>query len=273
LANVGHITPVAANIRNDASVAAAVAGVDHVVNLVGILYESGAQRFAAIHAEGAGRVAAAAKAAGAKRLLHVSAMGADPGSPALYARSKAEGEAAVRSAFPEAVILRPSIVFGPEDDFFNRFAGMARFSPALPLIGGGKTRFQPVYVGDVADAAAKILTAPLDAPFPYAGKTYELAGPKIYSFRELMELLLSEIGRKRVLLPIPWGIARMQAAVLGLLPFPPLTPDQVKLLERDNVASGQLPGFAELAIAPSGPEAVLPAYLDRFRLGGRFSRA
>ncbi|HEX4569547.1 MAG TPA: complex I NDUFA9 subunit family protein [Dongiaceae bacterium] len=273
LGNVGHITPVAANIRNDASVAAAVAGVDHVVNLVGILYESGAQRFAAIHAEGAGRVAAAAKAAGAKRLLHISAMGADPGSPALYARSKAEGEAAVRSAFPEAVILRPSIVFGPEDDFFNRFGEMARFSPALPLIGGGKTRFQPVYVGDVADAAARILAAPLDAPFPHAGKTYELAGPRVYSFRELMELLLAEIGRKRLLVTVPWGMARLQAAVLGLLPFPPLTTDQVKLLERDNVASGQLPGLAELGIAPSGLEAILPAYLDRFRLGGRFSRA
>ena len=139
------------------------------------------------------------------------------------------------------MILRPSIVFGPEDDFFNRFAGMARFSPALPLIGGGKT--------------------------------YELAGPRVYSFRELMELLLAEIGRKRLLLPIPWGVARLQAAVLGLLPFPPLTTDQVKLLERDNVAGGQLPGFAELGIAPSGPEAILPAYLDRFRLGSRFSRA
>jgi NADH dehydrogenase len=171
------------------------------------------------------------------------------------------------------VILRPSIVFGPEDDFFNRFAGMARFSPALPLIGGGKTRFQPVYVSDVADAAAGILSAPLDAPFPYAGKTYELAGPRAYSFRQLMELLLAEIGRKRLLLPIPWGVARLQAAVLGLLPFPPLTPDQVKLLERDNVASGQLPGLAELGIAPSGLEAILPVYLDRFRVGGRFSRA
>lgn len=273
MGNVGQITPIAANIRHEASVAAAVAGVDYVVNLVGVLYESGPQRFAAVHAEGARRVAAAAKAAGVRRLLHVSAIGADPQSPALYARTKAEGEAGVRAGFPEAVILRPSIVFGPEDDFFNRFAEMARLSPVLPLIGGGKTRFQPVYVGNVADAAARILSAPEDAPFPHAGKTYELAGPRVYSFKELMELMLADIGRKRMLVTVPWGMARLQAAILGLLPKPPLTTDQVKLLQRDNVASGTLPGFAELGIIPDGPEAILPAYLDRFRPGGRFARA
>jgi NADH dehydrogenase len=274
LGDVGQITPIAANIRNDASVAAAVAGVNHVVNLVGVLYERGPQRFAAVHAEGAGRIAAAAAAAGVTRLLHVSALGADAQSPALYARSKAEGEALVRRHYPDAVILRPSIVFGPEDDFFNRFGAMARFSPVLPLIGGGKTRFQPVYVADVADAAAVILDAPVDAPFAHAGKTYELAGPRTYSFRELMELLLAEIGRRRILLPVPWGLARLQASVLGLLPVPPLTLDQVKLLERDNIASGEAPGFAQLGIVPSGPEAILPAYLDRFRRGGgRFVRA
>src|SRR5205807_4328737 len=142
-----------------------------------------------------------------------------------------------------------------------------------PLIGGGKTRFQPVYVGNVADAAAKILSAPEDAPFPHAGKIYELAGPRVYSFRELMELLLADIGRKRLLLPIPWGLARLQAAVLGLLPRPLLTLDQVKLLERDNVASGELPGFAALGLTPDGPEAIVVAYLDRFRPGGRYARA
>jgi uncharacterized protein YbjT (DUF2867 family) len=273
MGDVGQITPIAANIRHDASVAAAVAGVDHVINLVGVLYEAGAQRFAAVHAEGARRVAAAAKAAGAKRLLHVSALGADPQSPARYARTKAEGEAAVRAAFPEAVILRPSIVFGPEDDFFNRFAEMARFSPVLPLIGGGKTRFQPVYVGNVADAAAKILAAPEEGPFPHAGKIYELAGPRVYSFKELMELLLADIGRRRLLLPIPWGLARLQAAVLGLLPRPLLTLDQLKLLARDNVAGGALPGFAALGLTPDGPEAIIVAYLDRFRPGGRYARA
>ncbi len=263
------------NIRHDASVAAAVEGVDHVINLVGVLYQHGPQRFAAVHAEGARRVAAAARAAGVKRLLHVSALGADPASPSLYARTKAQGEAMVREAFPEAVILRPSVVFGPEDDFFNRFAEMARFSPFLPLIGGGKTRFQPVYVGDVADAAVAILDRPEDAPFTPAGKTYELAGPRIYSFKELMLLLLAEVGRKRILLPVPWGIARLQAGrqVLGLLPQPPLTLDQLKLLQRDNIASGQLPGFTELGIVPEGPEAILPTYLDRFRIGGRFARA
>jgi uncharacterized protein YbjT (DUF2867 family) len=273
LGDVGQITPMAANIRHDASVAAAIEGVDHVINLVGVLYEHGPQRFAAVHAEGARRVASAARAAGVKRLLQMSALGADAGSPSLYARTKAEGEAMVREAFPEAVILRPSVVFGPEDDFFNRFAEIARFSPILPLIGGGKTRFQPVYVGDVADAAVAILDRPEDAPFTPAGKTYELAGPRIYSFKQLMELLLAEIGRKRILMPVPWGIARLQAAVLGLLPQPPLTLDQLKLLQRDNIAGGQLPGFADLGIVPDGPEAILPAYLDRFRAGGRFARA
>ncbi|HSY87526.1 MAG TPA: complex I NDUFA9 subunit family protein [Verrucomicrobiae bacterium] len=273
LGDVGQITPMAANIRHDASVAAAIEGVDHVINLVGVLYEHGPQRFAAVHAEGARRVASAARAAGVKRLLQMSALGADAGSPSLYARTKAEGEAMVREAFPEAVILRPSVVFGPEDDFFNRFAEIARFSPILPLIGGGKTRFQPVYVGDVADAAVAILDRPEDAPFAPAGKTYELAGPRIYSFKQLMELLLAEIGRKRILMPVPWGIARLQAAVLGLLPQPPLTLDQLKLLQRDNIAGGQLPGFADLGIVPDGPEAILPAYLDRFRAGGRFARA
>lgn len=272
MGDVGQITPIGANIRHDASVAAAVAGVDYVVNLVGVLYESGPQRFAAVHAEGAGRVAVAAKAAGVRRLLHVSALGADPQSPSLYARTKAEGEAAIRAGFPEAVILRPSIVFGPEDDFFNRFAGMARLSPVLPLIGGGRTRFQPVYVGNVADAAARILAAPEDAPFAFAGKTYELAGPRIYSFKELMELLLAAIGRRRLLVPVPWGMARLQAAILGLLPKPPLTLDQVKLLARDNVAGGALPGLPELGIDPDGPEAIIPTYLDRFRPGGRFAR-
>jgi uncharacterized protein YbjT (DUF2867 family) len=267
LGDVGQITPVAVNIRDERSVTAASEGAETVLNLIGILYERGPQRFAAVHAEGAGRVARAATAAGAGRLLHVSALGADPQSPSLYARSKAEGEALVREQFPSAIILRPSIVFGPEDDFFNRFAEMARFSPVLPLIGGGHTRFQPVYVGDVADAAVAALETP-----EAAGKTFELAGPRIYSFRQLMALLLAEIGRKRILLSLPWGIARMQARLLELLPRPPLTLDQLKLLERDNIASGGFPGCTELGIQPTGLEAILPAYLDRFRIGGPFAR-
>ena len=267
LGDVGQITPVAANIRDERSVTAASAGAEAVINLIGILYERRAQRFAAVHAQGAQRVARAVQRAGAARLLHFSALGADPQSPSAYARSKAEGEALVREAFPSAVILRPSIVFGPEDDFFNRFAEMARFSPVLPLIGGGHTRFQPVYVSDVADAAVSALETPAAA-----GKTFELAGPRIYSFRQLMELLLAEIGRRRILLSLPWSIARMQARALELLPRPPLTTDQLKLLERDNVASGQFPGCAELGIQPTGLDAILPTYLDRFRIGGPFAR-
>ena len=267
LGDVGQITPIAVNIRDERSVGAASAGVETIINLIGILYERGPQRFAAVHAQGAERVARAARAAGAARLLHVSALGADPQSPSLYARSKAEGEARVHEQFPSAIIVRPSIVFGPEDDFFNRFAEMARVCPVLPLIGGGHTRFQPVYVGDVAHAAVAALETP-DA----AGGIFELAGPRIYSFRQLMELLLAEIGRKRILLSLPWSLARLQARVLELLPRPPLTVDQLKLLERDNVASGQFPGCAELGIQPTGPEAILPAYLDRFRVGSRFAR-
>jgi NADH dehydrogenase len=265
---VGQITPIAANLRHEASVAAAVAGADAVVNLVGILYERRPQSFAAIHVEGAGRVARAAHAAGARRYVHMSALGADPASPAAYGRSKAAGEAAARAAFPEAAIVRPSIVFGPEDDFFNRFAGLARYLPALPLIGGGKTRFQPVYVGDVADALARLAEDPATA-----GKTYELGGPSIYSFRELLEYLLREIGRRRLLLPLPFALAQLQAAFLELLPTPPLTRDQVRLLERDNVVSPNAPTLVDLGIQPTALELIVPSYVARYRPGGRFTAA
>jgi NADH dehydrogenase len=265
---VGQITPIAANLRHEASVAAAVAGADAVVNLVGILYERRPQSFAAIHVEGAGRAARAAHAAGVRRYVHVSALGADPASPASYGRSKAAGEAAVRAAFPEAAIARPSVVFGPEDDFFNRFAGLARYSPALPLIGGGKTRFQPVYVGDVADALARLVEDPATA-----GKTYELGGPGTYSFRELLEYLLREIGRRRLLLPLPFALAQLQAAFLEWLPRPPLTRDQVRLLERDNVASPNALTLADLGVQPTALELVVPSYVARYRPGGRFTAA
>ncbi|MEA2783030.1 MAG: hypothetical protein QOK29_4574 [Rhodospirillaceae bacterium] len=268
LGNVGQIVPIAANVRNERSIAAAIEGADTVINTVGILYERGPQRFDAVHTDGARRIARAAKAAGAGRLLHFSALGADPQSASSYARTKAAGEAMVREHFPNAVIFRPSIVFGPEDEFFNRFAAMARFSPFLPLIGGGRTRFQPVYVGDVADAAVNALESP-DA----AGRTFELAGPRIYSFKELMELLLATIRRKRPLLSIPFGLAAAQASVLQWLPHPPLTPDQLRLLKHDNVASGSLPGLADLSVEPSGLEAILPSYLETYRAGGRFTRA
>ena len=267
MGDVGQVTPVAANLRDEASVAAAVAGADCVINLVGVLYPRGRQSFAAVHAEGAGRVARAAASAGVVRLIHVSALGADPQSRSAYARSKAAGEQAVRSAFAAATIMRPSIVFGPEDDFFNRFARLAELLPALPLIGGGRTRFQPVYVGDVAAA----IVGAIDLPAA-AGRTYELGGPRIYSFRELLELLLQTIRRDRLLLSVPWGVARLQATLLELLPVPPLTRDQVTLLQSDNVVSPGASGLADLGITPTAAEIILPTYLDRFRRHGYYSR-
>ncbi|MEX2201691.1 MAG: complex I NDUFA9 subunit family protein [Dongiaceae bacterium] len=264
LGHVGQITPIAANIRDDASVAAAVAGADAVVNLVGVLYSKGRQTFETVHVDGAKRIAAAAHTAGAGRFVQISALGADANSTSDYARSKAAGEAAVREAFPAATMVRPSIVFGPEDSFFNRFAGMARIAPALPLIGGGKTRFQPVYVGDVADAVAEILDRP-----ETAGGIYELGGPEILDFRTLMERMLAEIGRERLLVPIPFWAASLKASFLGLLPVPPLTRDQVRLLRSDNIVSGSQPGFAALGLAPTAMAAILPSYLRRYRRGAR----
>lgn len=266
--DVGQVTPVAANIRDDASVAAAVAGADAVVNLVGILYQSGKQSFDSVQDKGAARLAAAAKAAGATRFIQMSAIGADPASDALYARSKAAGEQAVKLAFPGATILRPSIVFGAEDDFFNRFARMAMMSPALPLIGGGHTKFQPVFVGDVA-AAVEAALSDTDTQ----GRTYELAGPRVYTFRALMELLLKEIGRCRLLLPLPFALASLKAAFLQLLPIPPLTMDQVRLLKRDNVATANAPGLRDLGITPTTLESVLPSYLDQYRPLGFYNKA
>jgi NADH dehydrogenase len=249
---VGQIVPEMIATFDDAELRAAIQGADYVINLIGILSEDRKGAFDRVHADLPGRIAAAASAAGVKRLVQVSALGVSADSASSYARSKAAGEAKVRAAFPAATILRPSIVFGPEDQFFNRFAAMAGMSPALPLIGGGMTRFQPVYVGDVADAIMAALTRS-DAP----GKIYELGGPVTYTFKALMELLLAEIGAKRLLVPIPWGIARMQGAFAENLPGKPLTRDQVALLKQDNVLS---------------VEVILPTYLDRFRKGGRFGQ-
>ncbi len=251
------------NLLDAGSVAEAVAGADIVVNLVGVLYESGPYTFAAVHVEGARSVAEAAKAAGVRRLVQVSAIGASNRSPALYARTKATGEAVAGKAFPGATIVRPSIVFGPEDDFFNRFAAMARLAPALPLLGGGRTRFQLVYVGDVAEAIVRILG---DAET--AGKTYELGGPRVYTFREALEIVLRETGRKRLLVPLPFWAANLQARMLELLPKPLLTRDQVKMLRRDNVVGRKALGLADLGITPTAVEAVVPAYLVRHRRGG-----
>ncbi len=266
--DVGQVTPVAANIRDERSVAAAVAGADAVINLVGILYASGKQSFDAVQAKGAARIAAAAKAAGATRFVQISAIGADPSSDSAYARSKAEGEQAVKLAFANATILRPSIVFGPEDDFFNRFARMAMMSPVLPLIGGGHTKFQPVYVADVADAVARALEDE-----GTMGKTYELGGPRSYTFRALMDMLLKEIGRCRLLVPLPFALASLQGAILQLLPIKLLTVDQVRLLKRDNVVSANALGFKDLGLTPTALEAILPGYLDQYRPLGYYNRA
>jgi NADH dehydrogenase len=267
LGDIGQIVPLCVPVQDREAVAAAFTGADAAINLTGILFEGGKQRFLAVHTQGAGNIAEAAAAAGVKSLVHISAIGADPQAPAAYARSKGEGEAAVRAAFPEAVVLRPSVVFGPEDDFFNRFAEMARFSPALPLIGGGETRFQPVYVGDVARAVVTTLTDPA-----CRGKVYELGGPRIYTFKELMQLLLKTIGRKRALVNLPFGLARLQAAFLEWLPKPPLTRDQVTLLRDDNVVAEGALTLADLGIEATAAEAVIPDYLDKFRIGGRFNR-
>ncbi len=282
MGDVGQITPQQANLRDEASVRAAVDGADGVVNLVGILYERGRQRFDAVHVAGAAAVARAAAEAGAGRLVHLSALGASARSPSAYARSKAAGEEAVRSAFPDAVILRPSVVFGPHDDFFNRFAAMARLPVPLPvfgcplprwregrldLYGDGGTKFQPVYVDDVARAVVAGLEDPATA-----GNTYELGGPIVYSFLELMRLVLRETRRRRPLVPVPFWWASMLAAVLELLPIPPLTRDQVALLKSDNVVSGTLPGLRDLGIVPTSAEVVLPTYLDVYRRGGRYAQ-
>jgi NADH dehydrogenase len=264
--HVGQIVPMHCNVRSDESVAAVLQGSDLVINLIGTLAPRGRNTFGSVHAEAAERIARLAAAAGARRLVHVSAIGADPASPSAYARSKAEGERLVSAAFPGVTILRPSIVFGPEDQFFNKFAGLTRIAPALPLIGGGRTRFQPVYVGDVADAAMAVLARP-----DTRGLRFELGGPRVYSFRELMQLVLTITGRHRGLVSVPWGFAALLGSVLQLLPNPLLTRDQVRQLGQDNVVGGTLPGLADLGIAPTAAEAILPTYLDRFRVGGRFA--
>jgi NADH dehydrogenase len=267
--DVGQIDLVQANIRNRASIQRALEGATAAVNLVGVLYETGRQGFQAIHGMGARNVAEVARTEGVTRLVQMSALGADTNSTSKYARTKGEGELAAREVFPDAVIVRPSIVFGQDDHFFNRFASMASVSPALPLVGGGKTRFQPVFVGDVGKALALAATTQ-DA----AGQTYELGGPAVFSFRELMELMLAETNRRRLLLPVPFPVAKMLGSlgglVAGVIP-PPLTTDQVESLKTDNVVSGDYPGLAELGIPRTTLEAILPTYLYRYRKGGQYA--
>ncbi len=268
---MGQIHAVQANLRHPASVEAAVRDSAVVINLVGLLFERGRQRFAAVHAGGAELVARAAAAHGA-RVIHVSAIGADENGTASYARTKALGEKAVLAAVPEAVIFRPSVIFGPDDDFFNKFAGMARMSPFLPLVGGGQTRFQPVFGGDVGAAVAKAV-----ANEARPGAIYELGGPEVFTFKELMQFVLATIERRRLLLPIPFWVAKLMGQVLQYLPSPLLTPDQVELLKQDNVVSDAAlregRTLQGLGIEPRSVETIVPSYLWRYRNTGQFHRS
>ena len=269
MGRVGQIHAVQANLRFPDSVSAAVGDADAVVNLVGILFESGRQRFDAIMTEGSRTVAEAAKAAAAP-LVHVSAIGADAHSASRYARAKAQGERLVHEADDAAIIVRPSIVFGPEDDFFNRFAAMARISPALPLVGGGHTRMQPVFAGNVGEAIARAVDGDLKS-----GATYELGGPEVRTFKELMQFVLAVTHRRRLLVPVPFTLMKLQAMVLQFWPTPPITPDQVELLRRDNVVGEDAKRDGRtlegIGITPESIAAIVPTYLWRFRKTGQFN--
>lgn len=271
LGRVGQIHAVQANLRNAASVEAAVRDSAVVVNLVGILFERGRQRFEAVHTQGAELVARAAATQGA-RLVHVSAIGADENATAVYARTKGLGEKAALAAAPGAVILRPSIIFGPDDAFFNKFAAMARMAPALPLVGGGRTRFQPVFGGDVAAAVAKAVAGEAKP-----GAIYELGGPEAFTFKELLQFILATIERRRLLLPIPFWAAKLMARALQFLPSPPLTPDQVELLKHDNVVSDAAVREGRtlegLGVDPRSVGTIVPTYLWRYRKSGQFRRS
>jgi len=261
MGQVGQIAPVGADIRSEKAVTAAVAGVDLVINAVSLGVQTRRNRFADVHVQGAKRVARLAAAAGVKRLIHISGIGSDPNSDSAYIAARGHGERVVREAFPTATLLKPSVVFGPGDYFFSTFAAMARLSPALPLFGGGTARVQPVYVGDVADAVVAALGRP-----ETAGRTYELGGPAIYSFKELLAYLLRVTGRRRLLVNLPFGLASLQAKLLQFLPEPPLTPDQVVMLERDNVVSAGAAGLAELGLQPTPLEVIVPQYLKTYAL-------
>ncbi len=259
---VGQVVPLYASLTDAATVRRAVDGAGLVVNAVGILAEKRSGDFQRIHAEGAGLIGRLAEQAGVARLVHISAIGADPQATSRYAASKGAAEALLHEAFPSATILRPSLVFGPEDQLFNRFAAMARLLPVMPVICGD-TKFQPVFVGDVADAVMAALARP-DTP----GAVYELGGPRVWQFRELLAYILTETGHRQRMVDVPMGLARLQARVMELLPGKPLTRDQLLMLQTDNVAGGALPGLRELGIIPTPVELVVPGYLRRFRSGG-----
>jgi len=262
MGKVGQVVPLYASVMNEGTVHRAVAGADVVVNLVGALTENRAVSFQAVHTEGAERIARIAAATGVRRLVHISAIGADPNSPSQYGSTKGKAEQAVLAAFPAATILRPSIVFGAEDKFFNRFAAIARLAPFMPVISGD-TKMQPVFVGDVADAVMAALAT--DASM---GRTYELGGPQVWTFREILAFILKQTRRAKRLVDIPMGIARIQAGILQHVPGQPLTPDQLLMLSTDNVVSPGALGLADLGITPTPAELVVPSYLSRFQPGG-----
>ncbi|MHB8286490.1 MAG: complex I NDUFA9 subunit family protein [Caulobacteraceae bacterium] len=271
MGDVGQIEIVQANVRDADSVRRALEGADACVNLVGVLFERGRQGFDALHATAPKTIAEIAASLYVRRLVQISAIGADANSTAKYAKTKAAGEAAVSAAFPQATILRPSVVFGAEDAFFNRFGAMAAMAPALPLIGGGKTRFQPVFSGDVGEAIAAALNDPATA-----GKTYELGGPAVYTFKELMQVVLRESMQKCALIAIPFPIASVMGKfgdIAAILPFaPPITSDQVENLRHDNVVGVSAQGLAALGVQPTPLDAVLPTYMWIYRKGGQFAQ-
>ncbi|MFD2204552.1 complex I NDUFA9 subunit family protein [Kiloniella antarctica] len=262
--DVGQVVPLVIDVFDEEAVSHVIAGSDAVVNLIGILFEGGRQRFDYLQASLPGVIGLAAKHAGVRALIQMSAIGADVRSFSAYGRSKAEGELAAKSSFPGVTIMRPSIIFGPEDDFFNRFARMSVISPFLPLIDGGRVKFQPVYVGDVAHAILKAVNNPKD----YGGSVYELGGPRVLSFRRCLEVMLRQIRRDRLFVSLPMWIAKVQAFFFGVLPNPPLTLDQLKMLQNDNVVSSHALGVGAFGIDPVDVELILPTYLSRYRSGG-----
>ncbi len=262
--NVGQVVPFLCHYGDEASIRAAVKGCDVVVNCVGILFEKGKSSFIRIHTELPRAIAKACAMEKVGRFVQISALGCEE-SHSKYGKSKRNGEMAAMENFPGATIIRPSIVFGVEDSFFNMFAHMAELLPALPLIGGGKTKFQPVYVGDVADAVTVALSKP-----DSAGKIYELGGPEVLSFKDIYEKLFAQTGRKRMLVSLPWGIAKIKGCMLSLLPKPPLTADQVESLKTDAVVANDALCLSDLGIAPTSMDVILPTYLARFKPGGRF---
>jgi NADH dehydrogenase len=267
--HVGQIVPIACDYTQG-DIDAAIRGSQIVINCVGVKVQRGRNTFRRLHQDLPGMIAQSCARHGVDRFVHISSLGID-GNRSKYCLSKMAGEDAIRAAFPRATILRPSVVFGPEDGFFNMFAEVARFVPVLPLIGGGKTKLQPVYAGDVADAVLAAVTLP-DGPHGPCGQTYELGGPEVLDFRQIYEMMFAQTGRKRVLLPLPWALAKIKGAFLQFLPNPLLTPDQVETLKTDAIVTAGRPALADLGVAATPLHLILPSYLDKYRSGGRFGK-